>query len=297
MAEQLHKLKRRMKSVSSTQKITNAMKFVSAARLNQATVRYNFVREQLSEVRYLFGATLSGLDEHLPKRLFGTQEGPTLYLVYTATKGFCGSFNTMMDREIEKAAEDPNGALFITVGEKGRDHCDYLKYHRIKDAGVATMEALIYKEAFKLAELIVDMYRDRGIGRAILVYPKYINSLYCEPGRIQLIPLEKDKLLREGGGRFPEPEVETLDMYSFTRDLLLQYESLIITEKQAEALVCEHSARRTAMNNATDNAEEVMGKLSQRYNRARQTEITNEIIEIIAGADAQRKTRPGESAF
>ena len=297
MAEQLHKLKRRMKSVSSTQKITNAMKFVSAARLNQANTRFNFVREQLSEVRYLFGATLSGLDKHLPRRLFGSQEGPTLYIVFTATKGFCGSFNTMMEREIEKAAQDPDGALFITAGGKGRDHCDFLKYHRVPDTGVPTLESLNYKEAFKMAEMAVDMYRDHGISKAILIYPKYINSLYCEPGRIQLMPLEKDKLLREGGGRFPEPEVETLDMYSFTRDLLLQYEALLIMEKQAEALVCEHSARRTAMNNATDNAEEMMTKLSQRYNRARQTDITNEIIEIIAGSDAQRKTRPGESAF
>lgn len=289
MAEKLQNIKRRIRSVTSTEKITNAMKLVSAARLRQATNTLRFVRANLEETRKMFGGVLAEDREQYRPYFTAAESGKTLFVVFSSSRGLCGSFNVMIEQELDRIhREEGQNALFLTVGEKADDYLDYRNIPRI-DAGVRILDEMTFQDTMRIADDIVARY-DRGeFVRAELVYAAYINSLVSEITHEALLPLDREKMLENAGAHPAHPEVENADVADqFARTLLRQYLALYLYAKKAESLVSEHSARRNAMNNATDNAEDMLQKLSLEYNRVRQTAITNEIIEIIAGANAQQ---------
>ena len=119
MADQMQAIKRRMKSVSSTERITNAMKLVSAAKLKQATNRFNYAKENLGQLSELFGQILRS-EEKVDTIYTEEREGKTLYLVLSGSKGLCGSYNSSVMKEIERYEGD---ACFLPLGSKGKEFC------------------------------------------------------------------------------------------------------------------------------------------------------------------------------
>ncbi len=292
MAEKLEQIRRRIRSVESTEKITNAMKLVSNARLRQATNRFQFVRGNLTGVAEDFSdIILAGKASGECEDLFSGREGRKLYVIFSSSKGLCGNFNSVICKAADGiAAEQEDDVLFIPAGLKIKDYLDS-RGITYEDCGRGDLDGFTYGDAELLSERILDGYRNGEFSRAGLIYVKYINAISSDPRTEELLPFSERKMRGLSGDKKPV-EIETgseKERVEFLRYSVIQYLSLIIYEKACETLVCEHSARRTAMNNASDNAREMIERLSVRYNRARQAAITNEIIEIISGSEAQRK--------
>ena len=123
MADQMQAIKRRMKSVSSTERITNAMKLVSAAKLKQATNRFDYIRKHLEEEKRLYGQVLR-TEEGVPEVYLEPRDGETLYILLTSSKGLCGSYNTSITKAAGQIAEEEKGSCcFAALGTKGKEFC------------------------------------------------------------------------------------------------------------------------------------------------------------------------------
>lgn len=285
MADQMQTIKRRMKSVRSTERITNAMKLVSAAKLKQATNQYEHIQKNISRITKLFQEVL----EREQDALGGTQEqneGQSLYVVFTGSKGLCGNFNASVIKMLEQTAEeDREKHLFLPLGNKGKEYCFRERLPMLDVDGIYS-DTMAYEEIQDLSKELLFSYQEGKIAEIKFIHASYLNSVSYDVRIKQILPLQvKDA---EESGFLMEYEK---DRQTFFSGVLEEYIALCIFSVLSESALCEHSARRIAMKNASDNAKELLTELSVNYNRARQAAITNEIIEIIAGAERQRTRR------
>ena len=284
MADQMQAIKRRMKSVSSTERITNAMKLVSAAKLKQATNRFDYIRKHLEEEKRLYGQVLR-TEEGVPDVYLEPRDGETLYLLLTSSKGLCGSYNTSITKAAGQIAEEEKGSCcFAALGTKGKEFClreglEMLETEREQ------MDEMGYEEAYRLAGEVLELYREGRFTSIRVLYASYLNSISHEVKAAPVFPLE-------AGGQAGDCDLTLMEYEPAGRELFdslaQEYLALYLYSAIAEATLCEHSARRIAMKNASDSANEMLTELSIYYNRARQAAITSEIIEIIAGSEAQK---------
>lgn len=280
MADQMQAIKRRMKSVSSTERITNAMKLVSAAKLKQATNRFDYIRKHLEEEKRLYGQVLR-TEEGGPEVYLEPRDGETLYILLTSSKGLCGSYNTSITKAAGQIAEEEKGSCcFAALGTKGKEFCireglEMLGTERDQ------MDEMGYEEAYRLSGEVLELYREGRFTSIRVLYASYLNSISHEVKAAPVFPLEA------GDCDLTLMEYEPAGRELFD-SLAQEYLALYLYSAIAEATLCEHSARRIAMKNASDSANEMLTELSIYYNRARQAAITSEIIEIIAGSEAQK---------
>lgn len=286
MADQMQAIKRRMKSVSSTERITNAMKLVSAAKLKQATNRFNYAKENLERLSDQFEEILRS-EEKADTVYSEEREGKSLYFVLSGSKGLCGSYNSSVMKEIEKYRET---ACFLPLGSKGKEFCVREKMEIFEPEGLENVpiDALEYTQVAEICRQALKRYRDGSIAKIALVYTAYVNSIVHEVRVKELLPFTPEDPAGNGSvgdAGFMEYEPDSPEFFD---RLAEEYLTLKLYSAIAESTLCEHSARRMAMKNASDNAKEMLTELSVYYNRARQAAITSEIIEIIAGAEAQK---------
>lgn len=285
MADQMQTIKRRMKSVRSTERITNAMKLVSAAKLKQASNQYEHIQKNISRITKLFQEVL----EREQDATGGTQEqneGQSLYVVFTGSKGLCGNFNASVIKMLEQTAEEEREKyLFLPLGNKGKEYCFRERLPMLDVDGIYS-DTMTYEEIQDLSKELLFSYQEGKIAEIKFIHASYLNSVSYDVRIKQILPLQvKDA---EESGFIMEYEK---DRQTFFSGILEEYIALCIFSVLSESALCEHSARRIAMKNASDNAKELLTELSVNYNRARQAAITNEIIEIIAGAERQRTRR------
>ena len=284
MADQMQAIKRRMKSVSSTERITNAMKLVSAAKLKQATNRFDYIRKHLEAEKRLYGQGLR-TEEGVPEVYLEPREGETLYLLLTSSKGLCGSYNTSITKAAGQIAEEEKGSCcFAALGTKGKEFClreglEMLETERDQ------MDEMRYEEAYRLAGEVLELYREGRFTSIRVLYASYLNSISHEVKAAPVFPLEAGVQAGDCDLTLMEYEPAGRELFD---SLAQEYLALYLYSAIAEATLCEHSARRIAMKNASDSANEMLTELSIYYNRARQAAITSEIIEIIAGSEAQK---------
>lgn len=286
MADQMQAIKRRMKSVSSTERITNAMKLVSAAKLKQATNRFNYAKENLERLSEQFEEILRS-EEKADAVYTEEREGKVLYFVLSGSKGLCGSYNSSVMKEIEKYRQT---ACFVPLGSKGREFCVREKMEIFEPKGLENVpiDALEYTQIAEICRQALKRYRDGSIAKIGLVYTAYVNSIVHEVRVKELLPFTPEDPAGNGNvgdTGFMEYEPDSPEFFDCLAE---EYLTLKLYSAIAESTLCEHSARRMAMKNASDNAKEMLTELSVYYNRARQAAITSEIIEIIAGAEAQK---------
>lgn len=288
MADQMQAIKRRMKSISSTERITSAMKLVSAAKLKQATNRYEYVKKNLGKEAELFEKVLKQ-EEDAPSVYTQKREGKTLYLVIAGSKGLCGSYNSSITKEVQRIAkEEKDMCCFLPLGVKAEEFCVRGNFDTLQ-SGYEKDEELDYEKAENLSGRIIDLYLDGSITNVSFIRTIYRNSISHDVCIEKVLPFEK---VEETSGDLTGGELAFLEYdhtgNEFFHDLAKGYLTVYMYEALAEATLCEHAARRTAMKNASDSAKDMLTELSVYYNRARQSAITSEIIEIIAGAEAQR---------
>ena len=304
MAENMQELKRRMKSIESTEHITNAMRLVSASKYKKAKNIFDKTDKQLSAVssaiEKIIAEALASMSAAADSAegeglLFlghaGTSEtgkdsekqGKTILIALTSDRGLCGGFNANIDRQVVSCTEGiPKEKLEIfSIGSKGRDFFEHNGYTIIGDY-IGAPEKITFADAEKIAEPIIEKCRNGETAQVLLVYTRYVNSLKQEPVVKKLIPLDTDAFSKtnEDMEFFPQPK-EILEY------MIPKYFELTLFKTIIESAACEHAARRTAMESATDNANDMLSKLSLTYNRVRQAAITNEIIEIVSGSEPQ----------
>ncbi len=287
MGENMQDIKRRIKSVSSTMQITNAMKLVSAAKLRKARATFEETTEYFNFITHTIEEIFNNNSEVPPEYLAGNREiKNTCYIVVTSCRGLCGGFNNNIIKEAEKDFhEDWEKPVIVAIGTKGKEYFEKRGYEIYKEY-LAPPEDISFLETREISKPIIDMY-DRGeIDEIVLIYTGFKNSIEQEVKNVILLPFDiqpdPDILIHDQEVEY-EPSVEEVFNY-----LVPKYVEMMIYAAVVESATCEHAARRLAMENATDNASDMLGSLSQYYNRARQAEITDEIIEIVAGAEAQK---------
>lgn len=284
-ANNMRDIKRRIKSVTSTEHITNAMKLVSSSKLRKAKSTFEKTREYFHYVTESIEEVFNNTDEVPEKYLAGSREvKTTCYIVVTSCRGLCGGFNINVIKEAQKEIDqDWEKPHIVAIGTKGKEYFEKQGY-TIDSEYSLPPENISFMETHDISKPIIDMYDAGEIDEVVLIYTSFVNSLEQRPKVITLLPFEISydpevpKLPKQVEY---EPSVEAVFNY-----LVPKYVEIMVYGAIVESATCEHAARRIAMEAATDNARDVMANLTLFYNRARQAAITNEISEIVGGSEA-----------
>jgi len=290
----LDDLKKRIKSVKSTQKITKAMKMVAAAKLRKAQENAEKGRPYSQKMQnIILNLTKSISDpENAPKLLVGTGKDQVyLCVVLTADRGLCGGFNSnickLAKNNFKKLLGEGKEIKIITVGSKGLDQIkrEYGKYV-IKKLNFKEKKQISFNEAEIVGKEIIELFNKDEFDKCIIFYNNFKNVITQIPQAQQIIPAEKiesndkDKKEEKLSYEFEPDEDEILE------DLLPKNISTQVFKALLENAASEQGSRMTAMDNATRNAGDLVDKLTINYNRSRQASITKELIEIISGAES-----------
>ena len=288
----LDDLKKRIKSVKSTQKITKAMKMVAAAKLRKAQESAEKGRPYSQKMQNIILNLTNSINDpqNAPKLLVGNGNDKTyLCLVLTADRGLCGGFNSnickLAKTQFKKILNENKKLKIITVGSKGLDQIrrEYGKYV-IKKFSFKDKKKITFAEAEIIGNEIINLFNNNEFDKCILFYNNFKNVITQIPQAQQIIPAEKNLTIEENKDsisyEFEPDEDEILE------DLLPKNISTQIFKAFLENAASEQGSRMTAMDNATRNAGDLVDKLTINYNRSRQASITKELIEIISGAES-----------
>ena len=288
----LDDLKKRIKSVKSTQKITKAMKMVAAAKLRKAQESAEKGRPYSQKMQNIILNLTNSINDpqNAPKLLVGNGNDKTyLCLVLTADRGLCGGFNSnickLAKTNFKKILNEGKELKIITVGSKGLDQIkrEYGK-HVIKKFSFKDKKKITFVEAEIIGKEIINLFNNNEFDKCILFYNNFKNVITQIPQAQQIIPAEKKLSVEENKDlisyEFEPDEDEILE------DLLPKNISTQVFKAFLENAASEQGSRMTAMDNATRNAGDLVDKLTINYNRSRQASITKELIEIISGAES-----------
>ena len=280
----LKEIRNRISSVSSTMQITNAMKMVSAAKLKKAqdsitaTLPYS---NKLSDLVKNISASIDSVDSN---PLFVKREVKSaLIIVITSNKGLCGGFNSNIIKEVynissQYGTKKPD---LLTIGKKGNDILK--KKFNVISSHNDLYDDFSYSNVRLLANDIMALYTEEKYDEIVLVYNHFKNAATQIITKEQFLPISEnsDNDLDLQGDYIFEPNREKI-----LNELIPKTLSIQLFKSIADSIAGEHGARMTAMHKATDNASELRDQLKLTYNKARQTAITNEILEIVGGAEA-----------
>jgi F-type H+-transporting ATPase subunit gamma len=290
----LQDLKRRIRSVRNTRKITKAMELVAAARLRRAEERIVQMRDYADRMQELTAGTARAASSLRGLTLLQEREPRRVAIVpLTGDRGLAGAFNGQILRRAfaleRRLREEGSEVRWLAVGRKGRSTLQFRRYE-VEQAWVGFTDQPTYHDAQAVAHRLADLYSGDEIDRAVVVYNHYVSPLVQRVTEQQVLPISQEVLAREDqeeeerallGDFIYEPEPEQI-----LERLLPVYVETEIYRALLESAASEHGARMTAMRNASKNAAELIDSLTLDLNRARQAEITQEILEVVAGADA-----------
>ena len=279
-------IKKRISSVNSTKKIMKAMNLVAASKLQKAKARLDDIRPMYNDIKKVMENVRYGVSDDMNIPFAETREVKNvLYIVLTSDRGLCGSYNATVSKEAiayVEALKDKN-AKIIAIGSKG---WDYFRrrgkeiVHRCEGAS----EASSYTDAEAIGNMVAQMYSSGEVDEVYIVYTHFESVLAHIPYIEKLLPLRmatKDDVEMHSHEMSYDPDVGT-----FIKHAVPTYLSITIFGAMMESAVCEQASRMTSMDSATRNAEDIIENLTLDYNRKRQGIITQEITEIVSGANA-----------
>ena len=277
-------IKRRRDSIQSTGQITKAMKLVSTVKLQKAKGKAESTKPY-SDLMYETICNMlarSGNINH--KYLVPGESFKKAVITITANRGLAGGYNTNLTKLITESGIPKEDIDIVAIGTKGRDYLARRGYNISEDDSDIINEPL-YTDARSICDKLLERFAAGEIGEIYLAYTSFKNTVVHEPKLIKLLPVSVDTDgLSSGEDTTPmnyEPaEDEALNL------IIPKYVCSLIYGALIEAVASENGARMQAMDNATSNADEMISDLSLKYNRARQASITQELTEIIAGANA-----------
>ena len=277
-------IKRRRDSIQSTGQITKAMKLVSTVKLQKAKGKAESTKPY-SDLMYETICNMlarSGNINH--KYLVPGESSKKAVITITANRGLAGGYNTNLTKLITESGIPKEDIDIVAIGTKGRDYLARRGYNITEDDS-EVINAPLYTDARSICDKLLERFAAGEIGEIYLAYTSFKNTVVHEPKLIKLLPVSVDTDgLSSGEDTTPmnyEPaEDEALNL------IIPKYVCSLIYGALIEAVASENGARMQAMDNATSNADEMISDLSLKYNRARQASITQELTEIIAGANA-----------
>ncbi|MDG2474332.1 MAG: F0F1 ATP synthase subunit gamma [Paracoccaceae bacterium] len=285
----LKDLKNRIESVKSTRKITKAMQMVAAAKLRRAQESAESGRPYAERMNAVVNNLAGGmtLSEDSPKLLTGRADIKTyLIIVATSERGLCGGFNSsivkMAKNKISELLSSGHNVKIYTIGKKGREQLSrefgvYFSNH----FDLSTVKTLSYSVALNISKDILLGFNSEEFDSALLFFSRFQSVLVQNPTEQRLIPASFDDAEIAESSYDYEPERDEI-----LEELLPQAITTQVFTALLENAASEQGARMSAMDNATRNAGDMIDKLTIKYNRSRQAAITNELIEIISGAEA-----------
>ena len=277
-------IKRRKESVASTGQITKAMKLVSTVKLQKAKARAESNKPYFTMLYDTICSILArtGTIDHRYLRESESQRKAVITI--TSNRGLAGGYNNNIVKEIT-AAFAPEDTDIYALGKKGLEGLSRKGYHIIEDYSEVMNEPL-YADAIHIGKNVLASYENGEVGEIYLAYTGFKNTVVHEPKLIKLLPISVEEIMKD-------VEIDTLTLMNFEPEadealdmIIPKYMNNIIYGAFVEAIASENGARMQAMDSATKNAEDMIDDLSLKYNRARQSSITQELTEIIAGAEA-----------
>lgn len=276
-------IKRRKSSIQSTQQITKAMKLVSTVKLQKAKSRaeeanpyFNYMYQTVTSV-----LAKSGNMNH--PYLMKNESEKKAIVVITSNRGLAGGYNSNIVKLITNGELKKEDLELYTIGNKGREALERRGY-AIKASYPEVIEAPDYTDAMAICKQVLEDYQNGEIGEIYLAYTHFKNTVVHEPKLMKLLPVEfEESEVTENSNvlmNYEPTEEEALDM------IIPKYITSLFYGALVEAVASENGARMQAMDSATSNAEDMISDLTLKYNRARQGSITQELTEIIAGAEA-----------
>ncbi len=285
---QIRQLRRRIKTVKNTQKITRAMEMIAASRIMKAQRRVNEARPYAEQITTIIkGLAASNSAKNHPLLTEWPDATKTAVVVVTSDRGLAGAYNANVlkrsDAILGQVARDGRDADLYVVGDKGQAHYRFkgVDVHR-SWSGVSDQPG--FGDAQAVAAAVMDAFREGAYTDVQLVYTDFQSAMNQVPSVMELLPVDQAEF---AGGEELSPEfifepdpAEILDL------LIPRYVEAKIFAGMLESAASEHASRQRAMKSATDNAEEVVGSLTRVMNQARQDQVTTELTEIVGGAAA-----------
>ena len=279
-------IKRRKSSIQSTQQITKAMKLVSTVKLQKAKLHAEQTGPYFNHMYQTVTSILARSGSINHPYLQKGQSDKIAVVVITSNRGLAGGYNSNVTKLILNNEEllPKDRVEIYGIGRKGVETLERRGYH-IKEDHSQMMESPTYADAAAICERVLKQFTDGQIGEIYLAYTHFKNTVSHEPKLMKLLPVEfSEEELSQADSRlimnYEPTESEALDL------IIPKYVTSIFYGALVEALASENGARMQAMDSATSNAEDMISDLSLKYNRARQSSITQELTEIIAGAEA-----------
>lgn len=279
-------IKRRRESITSTQQITKAMKLVSTVKLQKSRSKAEDSKAYFNGMFDAVASILGRSSTIVHPYLQSGESSKKAVIAITSNRGLAGGYNSNIAKVIGESGLSKEDVLIYAVGRKGRDTLKRRGYEIKADYSDIITEPM-YRDAADIGEELLHAFRHGEIGEIYLTYTAFKNTVSQEAKMIKLLPVEFDPPEKKENQTAPAApmnfeisEDEALDM------IIPKYVSSLIYGALLEALASENGARMTAMDAATNNAEDMIEDLELKFNRARQGSITQEITEIIAGAQA-----------
>ena len=282
----------RISSVKSTRQITSAMKMVSAAKLRKAQDKIVRLRPYANKLHEILVGLTQSLSDSEDENVYGRNNAPdkVLIVVVTSNRGLCGGFNANVTRETRRVVAEKypqqfkSGNLwFIAIGKKG---FEFLKKQKVNilEENNQVYNALTFENVALIAERIMKAFIEGKFDKVEIIYNQFKNAAVQNLTVEEFLPVETSIDETETGPNFDyiyEPTKEEIVKELIPKSLKIQFYKAIL-----DSWVAEHGARMTAMHKATDNATQLIKELTLQYNKARQASITNQILEVVSGAEA-----------
>ena len=281
-------IKRRKTSIQSTQQITKAMKLVSTVKLQRTKAHAESAKPYFDSMYNTVCSVLSRTGEVQHPYLQGGGSGKKAVVVITSNRGLAGGYNSNVVKMIERGELKKEDLRIYAIGKKGRETLARHGYEVAESDLDEVMENPTYADAMRISQMLLKDFENGEISEIHLAYTFYKNTVSHVPTLLQLLPvsIDKDDVKEESEASskalmsFEPNEEEALNL------IVPKYVTSLIYSALIEAVASENGARMQAMDSATDNAEKMISGLELQYNRARQGSITQELTEIIAGAEA-----------
>jgi len=288
----LKEIRTRLNSVKSTKQITSAMKMVAASKLRKAQDKILRLRPYAGKLHEILLGISARIEESDDSSSYSRQSEPekVLIIVVTSNKGLCGAFNANVNKEALRIirekyeAQHKKGNLHImAIGRKGADYFKKNNYDLAADHSVL-FDNLSFDSVNIVASEVMESFLNEEYDRIEFVYNQFKNAAVQILTNETFLPVETEQNEEEGGAvgdYIYEPTKEEIIEELIPKTLKIQFYKTIL-----DSFVAEHGARMTAMHMATDNATELIRELTLEYNKARQASITNQILEVVSGAEA-----------
>lgn len=280
----LIEIKRRIKSVESTRKITNAMGLVATSKLRKCRKELNINEKYLEVAQSTIESLASLEDEKFENYYFlGNDINKKLYIIITSDTGLCAGYNGNVVNLLQQVTEgEKDNTYVITVGGKGVSYVKKIGFETIAEY-VDIPDVPKIKEVNMIYEKALKLFKEGKVSEVNVIYTQFISPVNQEVKVEKLLPVDRIQWEKNNLQQIIEPDLDTV-----VKDALDIYLKAKIRNLMLSSKCSEQSSRMTAMDGATANANDILNSLSIKYNRIRQTMITQEISEIVGGAEAQK---------